>query len=283
MKLSDLIGQKVVMATMHTKERAFGPVLAKRLGLDLVVPAGLNTDVLGTFTGDVPRLGTIEETAIAKAWLGAKKTDFAFALANEGAYGPHPHLPFIGAGLEVAVLLDTLTGRVVREHILDERPVYDHITYGSQTELDDFLDRIGFPQQAIILRHRDKCDQIFKGIKDRDYLCTALTALSKYPAADTILIQTDMRAHHNPRRMETLGRLAEKLADRVANTCPACDAVGFGLTGTRKGLRCAGCGHPTELVVTEIWSCTACQHLSPRPRGDGLAEADPAQCGRCNP
>jgi len=132
MKLSDLIGQKVVMATMHGKERAFAPVLSRRLGLDLVVPTGLNTDALGTFTGDVPRLGTIEETAIAKARLGAAKTDFAFALASEGAYAPHPYLPFIVAGLKVAVLLGTLTGRVIHAHILDERPVYDNITYGSQ-------------------------------------------------------------------------------------------------------------------------------------------------------
>ncbi|SHF87634.1 hypothetical protein SAMN05444339_1184 [Loktanella atrilutea] len=283
MTLTDLTVRKVVVATMYGKERAFGPVLAKRLGWDLVVPDGFDTDALGTFTGEVPRSGTIEETAIAKARLGAAETGLSLAIASEGAYGPHPHFPFLGAGLEIAVLLDTHTGRVIREHILDERPVYDHITYGSQTELDSFLDRIRFPQQTVILRNQGKTDKIFKGIQDRDSLGTALIALSKSSAGETILIQTDMPAHLNPRRMESLGLLAEKLADRLTCKCPACDAAGFGLTDTRKGLRCAGCGHPTRLAVGEIWSCTVCSHLSHQPRRDGLAEADPGQCERCNP
>jgi len=37
MKLSDRIAQNVVLATIHVKERAFGPILARRLKLRTAV------------------------------------------------------------------------------------------------------------------------------------------------------------------------------------------------------------------------------------------------------
>ena len=42
------------------------------------------------------------------------------------------------------------------------------------------------------------------------------------------LIQTDMRAHMNPTRMATLGRLASALAERLSTLCPACGMPVYG-------------------------------------------------------
>lgn len=283
MKPTDFAGRSIMLATMHHKERAFGPVLAERLGIEIIVPTGLDTDVLGTFTGEVPRQGSIEETAIAKARLANVATVHELILASEGAYGPHPYLPLVGAGVELVVLLDTRTGRVIREHLLDDRPVYDHIEIGSAADLDAFLTRIKFPDHAVIARRSDRVDNVVKGIRDRLQLDAVLGHLSREADGGPLFLQTDMRAHLNTRRMETLGRLAEKLAVRLTTGCPACEAAGFGMRETRKGLSCAWCGLATELVAIEVWTCTACGHSEDRPRRDGLRQADPGQCPRCNP
>ena len=278
-----LSGQTVAMATMHGKDRAFGPVFAHRFGITLVVPDGIDTDRLGTFTGEVPRPGSIEETVISKARLGAEISGLNLSLASEGAYGPHPHIPFLGAGVEVAVSYDAGSGRVVREHLFDEKPVYGHLDVMGDTDITGFLARIGFPQQAVIVRHKDRFDHMVKGLQDRDDLDAAIERLRRQAPADPIFLQTDMRAHLNPKRVETLGRLAEKLAARLATDCPSCSAPGFGLTTTEKGLPCECCGCTTDFVRMEIWSCTACGHREKRPRRDGKTGADPRLCAICNP
>ncbi len=96
-------------------------------------------------------------------------------------------------------------------------------------------------------------------------------------------LETDMRAHCNPIRMATIRRLAFRLVRRVATTCPACDAPGWGLVGTRVGLPCRACGLATELVHFEDFGCVACSHRQLRPRRDRLKAADPAHCPYCNP
>jgi len=52
---------------MHGKERVFARPLRVALGLELVVPEGLDTDRLGTFSGEVERVGSPWEVAIRKA------------------------------------------------------------------------------------------------------------------------------------------------------------------------------------------------------------------------
>jgi hypothetical protein len=46
-------GRIAVLATIHGKERAFGPALHTALGLHVRVSPGIDTDALGTFTGEV--------------------------------------------------------------------------------------------------------------------------------------------------------------------------------------------------------------------------------------
>lgn len=53
MRLAELVGRTIALATMYGKERAFGSVRADRLGVEIVVPMGLDTDMLGTFTSKV--------------------------------------------------------------------------------------------------------------------------------------------------------------------------------------------------------------------------------------
>lgn len=56
-----------ILATMHKKEQAIAPLLEKELEVKVVVPEAFNTDIFGTFTRDIKRLGTQLEAARLKA------------------------------------------------------------------------------------------------------------------------------------------------------------------------------------------------------------------------
>ena len=45
--------RKVVIATKHQKEEVIGPVLKEAFGMEHFIPENFDTDVLGTFTGDL--------------------------------------------------------------------------------------------------------------------------------------------------------------------------------------------------------------------------------------
>ncbi|GHE04213.1 hypothetical protein U879_06945 [Defluviimonas sp. 20V17] len=278
-------GRVAVLATMHGKEAAFAPILAEQLGLDLMVPEGIDTDALGTFTGEVARQGTVEDAALAKAALGLSRAGGDLALASEGAYGPHPRIPFIPFGVEVVAWVDKRIGLTLVERLYDETPVYDHLLLDPDEDPGSFLARIGFPAQRVIVGADDDAvgDNVIKGIGSVEQLGAALAKVRRLSTDGKAFIQTDMRAHCNPHRMETLGRLAQKLARRLETACPVCAAPGFGKVGVEMGLPCAWCAGPTVLVRAERWGCGVCGLEETRPRKDGLTEGDPGTCPRCNP
>ncbi len=47
--------RKLVIATKHEKQIVIAPLLEKELGVRCVVAKNFDTDVLGTFTGEVER------------------------------------------------------------------------------------------------------------------------------------------------------------------------------------------------------------------------------------
>jgi hypothetical protein len=279
-------GAQAALATMHRKERAIAPALGDLVGLQVVVPPGLDTDRLGTFTGETPRTGTIKEAAIAKARLGMDAARLPLGLASEGAYGPHPQIPFIAAGVELLVLVDDTRGLIVKEHIIEEAPHYNHAVVDAGDDLAEFLARVGFPETGLIVRPNERdplLASIRKGIRDHDALRDAIREAAREAVDGKAFIQTDMRAHVNPRRMATLTRLAERFAARLARLCPDCAAPGYGMIDVESGLPCAVCGAPSGLVRFEVFGCGACDRRERRPRADGLEAADPRHCHLCNP
>jgi hypothetical protein len=274
---------KVALGTMHGKAVALAPPLS-RIGIALVVPESFDTDRFGTFSGEVPRHGTMEEAARAKALAAARATGLPVGLASEGAYGPHPVVPFLAFGVELLLWHDTRTGHEVTERLTDDAPAYDRIEVASPDDLAPFLARIRFPETALVVSAAGQGGApVAKGITDPAALTVAVaTALTQSPQGRAIL-QTDMRAHLNPRRMQTIARLAERFATRIAQACPSCAAPGWGLLHTETGLPCADCGTPTALVQAEIHVCTACGRTESKPRRDGRASAEPANCPMCNP
>lgn len=279
-------GVRAVLATMHGKEAAIAPVLFHRLGLVVDTAPALDTDVLGTFTGEIPRVGNIRDAAIAKARLGMTATGWPIGIASEGSYGPHPHIPFMAAGVELLVLVDDTRSIVVSEHLVEDLPVYEHVFAESIDDLRGFLDRIKFPDHAVIVKPADSGigeGSVKKGIRTTDDLASAIVQCSACSRDGKALIQTDMRAHMNATRMASLSRLASAFARRIATPCPACAMPGYGRVGTEIGLPCEDCGTPSIMARHRIFGCSTCEHSEKRPRPDGRTHAGPGCCPRCNP
>ena len=266
----------VALGTMHGKEAAIAPPLAA-LGITLR-RADIDTDLFGTFAGDVARAGTMLEAARAKARAAANTLGLDVGLASEGAYGPHPYIPFLPLGQEMLIWHNARTGQEIIETLTDDRPVFDQQTITDPADADAFLSRMGFPATAVIVQAAPAMRPAAKGVTDRATLDTAIADC--LATTGSALLQTDMRAHMNPRRMAVIGDLARQLAQRLAIPCPDCAAPGFGRLRTVPGLPCRDCGIETGLIAADIHGCTACGSETIRPRA---GEADPAHCPYCNP
>ncbi len=278
-------GREAVLSTKHGKELVIGPPLMARLGLRLRVPLDLDTDTLGTFTGEVPRIGTPGEVALRKARLGMAATGLPLGLANEGSFGPYPLAPFVPGDHEVLTFLDDELGIQVTEELSTAETNFAHQVVREADALDDFLRRVRFPSHGLIVRPnaRAQAAMIFKGITTVQVLAEAVARCTEASADGLALVETDMRAHLNPTRQTVLRDLAERLSLRLASPCSQCGAPGWGLVGVVRGLPCELCGWETDWVREEIHGCARCRLRRRRPRSDGRRFADAENCPRCNP
>jgi hypothetical protein len=278
-------GRRIVLATRHAKEQAVTPAVRDILGAELLVPDDLDTDALGTFSGEIERQGTMGEVAVRKARLGMAATGLGVGLASEGSFGPHPQIPMLAVGMELMVLVDDERGLTVTESLIDEKPCFGHFTAAPADDIARFLRGFDFPAQGLIVGPNRSAHKmpVAKGIRERGALEAAIVSAARASDDGKALVETDMRAHMNPTRMAALGRLAEQLAARLNSLCPGCAAPGFGLVDTETGLPCEWCRGPSVMVRHQIFGCAGCDYRETRSRPDGLRYADPGRCQLCNP
>ncbi len=274
-------GRIAGLATQHDKLPLVGPAMESVIGLT-VVAVEVDTDAFGTFAGEVPRLGTPFETAVAKARAGMRESGLLLGLASEGSVAPLDGLPYVLADTELVVLVDDDLGIVVaeREVALAPPAIGTDVAPG---RLDPVaLVRAGFPEHGLIVRPSDGWDVVVKGIHDRDELEAAIARCAADSSLGTARVESDLRAHHHPFRRTVIARAAERLAERMATRCPECAAPGWGIDRVEPGAPCSLCTTPTRHPRLEHWSCAACTYAEalPTPGGDG---ADPAVCAVCNP
>jgi hypothetical protein len=100
-----------VIATQHRKEDVVAPLLRNRLSMVPLPAQNLNTDALGTFSGEIPRLLDPIMAMRRKCQLALDWVDADFAFASEGSFGPHPHIPFSACNDEMVMLYEAATGR----------------------------------------------------------------------------------------------------------------------------------------------------------------------------
>jgi hypothetical protein len=276
----------IVLPTKHAKSIAVARAFLTHLQAS-VLEFVVDTDLLGTFSGEIERQGNTLDCARRKCeWameLLGNRADYL--LSSEGSFGPHPAIPFIAADHEILYFVDRKRGFHLHLASLSEKTNYQMQVIHNLDELKAFAVSAGFPSHALMLRPQGRSSRktIVKGITDEAQLVANFKRAQHTSPDDSVLIETDMRAHLNPTRMTVIAELAEQMAKRLATRCPSCWAPGWGINRGERGLPCSHCTAPTQLIVHEIHGCTRCTHEVILPRPDGLLSAPQMWCQMCNP
>lgn len=275
-----------VIATMHQKEEVIAPILEQELGIQVIVPPDFNTDVFGTFTRDVLRRGTQIEAARYKAEKAMAVTGETLAFASEGTFGSHPLMPYLAANREIVILLDQDNHLEIIGQSLSTETNYGHRLVSSVEEAYDFSHTVGFPEHALVVIVGDPWQgkgEMIKGITtEAELLDVVEQGLKKSPERQ-VHIETDMRAMYNPTRMKNIAKATLDLIQKTNTVCPLCAWPGFEVIESRRGLPCALCHLPTQLIRSVIYQCRKCDFSQEALFPDEQETADPAQCQYCNP
>ena len=276
-------GREVALATKHGKQKAIARPFKHALGISLVTPEHIDTDLLGTFSGEVAREGSPREVCERKARMGMISTGLTLGVANEGSFGPHPFIPFLPVGFEVMTFIDDDRGIALTETLLAQKTNYSHRKAVRIDGLDEWLEAVQFPSHALIVKPTGTNGTVglSKGVDTRIELANAIRRAAVISEEGTATIETDMRAHLNPTRMVSIRRLAFKLTRRLATLCPACSSPGWGQNDVIKGLPCRDCETPTHLPLRSVFSCFVCYHREEKPCFE--ENASPQFCPFCNP
>lgn len=275
-------GRKLAIATMHGKEKVLAKPLESALGVHCIVPPGFDTDRFGTFSGEAERPGDAVHTLRLKCLAAMEALDCDLAVASEGSFGPHPILPFAAVGEERLLMTDSLHGLEIGVRSLSGLTNFQHAEISDWPALVAFAKRTGFPEHGLILSGILGGERkVFKGLNQTEKLESAFRALRE--TADTVMVQTDMRALYNPTRMQAIAGLCDELLERIRSICPGCNRPGFGERHYNGGLACAWCGTPTERLLSIETRCNLCGHVELQLHPDGVETADPGTCPHCNP
>lgn len=278
-------GRQVALATKHHKEAVLGPPLLQAVGMTLVVPKGLDTDLLGTFSGEIKRAGIARDVAVKKACLGMKALGLSLGLASEGSFGPHPQWMFVPADYELLAFVDEDQSITVVQQVMSTETNYAQTRVRAVGDLIDFLGPVQFPSHGLVVWPDSglQAPFLFKGITDLETLGDAVKRCVGVSDNGYAHVETDMRAHMNPSRRVVLRDVAVALGQRLRTHCPECGTPGWGLVDVRRGLPCEECGTETSLVCAAIYGCVRCGYKNEIPREDGVIKTSPEFCPWCNP
>lgn len=274
--------RKLAIATQHNKDKVISPLMAQHLGVQCFVPELLDTDSLGTFSGEVERVDNPLITVRKKCDLARESTGCDLVVANEGSFGPHPSLYFVPCDEEIFMWVDYLNDLEVSVKVLSTETNFKSAIIKNADELRDFLYVVQFPSHALILKEMEvQCEQLYKGIDNYDSLYTHFNfLLEKYGQC---FIETDMRAMCNPTRMKVIEEGCKKLIDKLLNKCPLCKIPGFGISEYIEGLPCGCCGLPTKSLLAHIYRCQKCFYTYEKLYPYDKNVEDPMHCDFCNP
>jgi len=276
--------ETIVIATMHEKERVIAPILEKHLGVKIVLPPDFDSDQFGTFTREIKRSGDQLETARKKAHIAIKMTGVDLAVSSEGSFGEHPQSPFIQSNFELTLFVDKKRGYEVSGHFHTEETNMNQAYIKNSSEALLFAKKVGFPEYGVILRKDEKShSNIHKNIKTEEDLREIAEKMLSRPFVKKIFIETDMRAHRNPMRMEAIKGATEDMIKNLFSLCPRCQTPGFAVVNFEKGLECSYCNTPTDLPLYEILHCKKCNFSDKKLATKYGKTADPKYCNICNP
>ncbi len=273
--------RKIVIATKHRKEQVIAPLLEDAFQFQCSLEE-MDTDQLGTFTGEVARTLSAFEAARKKCELAMDASGADMAISSEGSFGAHPYIPFCQANEELVLLCDRRNNIEIFGKALTTETNFSGSFISSYKEAASFARRVGFPRHALILRESENSEIIFaKGLSDVSGLKSMIQELlCQHPK---IWMETDMRAMYNPTRMKIIGTATSNLIEKMCSCCPSCDFPGYWIEQVTPGLPCFWCGTPTNSILSHEYACLRCSHRSTIRYPHGKLAEDPMYCDHCNP
>ena len=216
-------GLPVLIATMHGKEAVLGPQLAE-LGFQVLLPLDYDTDLLGTFSGDVRRPGTAIEAALEKARRACIATGVPRAISSEGSYRPC-QTQFPGArNAEILAFVDMESGHEVVEVMTDLPTTFVKGRVPadfSSPQVQALLSSMGWPDARAMVVPEDPGhgvvmpEWVFKGLADAPSMIEAMRVCAAHSSDGQVHLESDLRAHMNPSRMASVASVGERLAQRL--------------------------------------------------------------------
>ena len=274
-----------ILATMHNKEKVISPLLKEHLGINLIVPQGLNTDVFGTFTREIKRPDTQIITARLKAKKALEMDDEKIAIASEGSFAPHPLIPYIYANREIIIFLDQENDLEIIGEVFSMETNFNHQTISSLEEAEEFGEKVGFPEHGLVISFDNISKgktEFIKGITSKENLINSVETAIKNTNGK-FHIETDMRAMYNPTRMKNIALATQDLINKINSLCPQCHTPGFMINQKIPGLPCELCHQPTSLIKAVIFQCQKCNFTQQQLFPNNQEFADPSLCEYCNP
>lgn len=274
--------RKIIIATKHQKESVIAPVFEKELGVCCFTDSTFDTDLFGTFSGEIERKLDPLATARAKCLGAMKQAKCDLGIASEGSFGSHPTLHFIPANEEFMVFIDTKNKLEITSREIRTQTNFAGKQVTNTKDLMDFALASGFPLHGLILRKAvNDYSAIKKGITDSEFLKMAFEEI-----ADNTMgayVETDMRAMYNPTRMGVIQQTAQNLVQKIKSICPACQFPGFAISSAQKGLLCKSCGLPTNSILQYNYVCKMCDYCKVEVYPHDKTAEDLMYCNYCNP
>ena len=271
--------QRVALITKHEKARWIAPYLAP-LGYDVFESSIFDTDILGTFSGEVERTLSPMDAALTKAKKACELTNTDWGLGSEGSFGGGPAPGMINWNDELLCLYQASTGIAIYAHAAGPTSIQD-LTLNGRVPIKQKL--LLYPKQLWILcSEKGVQEGVQKHIQKGLSAEQLLDSLEKITVSSPkVTIEPDLRAMNCPERQQMIAKAAEDLVRRLSETCPECQAFNFVVKEKQSGLPCSLCTLPTEQAKSWTRVCDGCGF-----RTDEAVlqkSADPTYCQFCNP
>jgi hypothetical protein len=276
-------GIEVAFATKHQKAELVSDAFHKALNIS-VITAGIDTDLFGTFSGEMERKSSPLDTAIATGKAGAVTSGSNFGLASEGSIGNDSLIPFAISDIEIMVFVDLERELIIHESYKSFDIAAHTALVKEASEISKEVEKFDLPKHKVIAKVKSQSGAVvaIKGLSDLAELVSAFEELLPQAIDNVVTFESDFRAQCSPSRQANIKEVASRLLKRISNLCPGCNAPGFGVLTFERGLICNSCGVLNDKAIkNEILNCVVCDYSTP---GQVIAEKiEPAHCMNCNP
>lgn len=275
-------GRHLLVASKHDKEKVIAPIFEQELNVKIVPNTIFDTDILGTFSGEINRDEDVLTTLRKKCVMALQLHKMDLGIASEGSFGAHPSCFFLPGDEEFLILIDLKNNLEIVAKELSTETNFNGKYIDSVEELLDFALQIKFPSHGLILKEQEtNFTIVHKGIRNNVELIAMFNKIKN--SFGKVYVETDMRANYNPTRMRIIEKAAYKLVEKIKNKCPKCETPGFDTTTFNRGLPCGQCNSPTRSLLSVAYTCKKCNYTLDKMYPNDKRSEDPMYCDYCNP